>query len=225
MYSEVRELLESYEVNSTHLVVRSGTISDGIWTGDVSEFHKGDLTPFGRILMIGFDTVTCENPITETTLKVKVYDYVSDDFIDKTYQEQVKPIVDRYAPRGENEEWCDREDNDRIYLSRHPVTDVEILEGGAIRSIDYRQGIVYGIFSPHVKVKYTSTIGEDVHRAEVLLTASFILGFIGASTGGGSLNVQGYGRNYGARGKYHDVRQELDRNAYQLLQKYVVGMV
>jgi len=66
---------------------------------------------------------------------------------------------------------------------------------------------------------------DDLARAVVMLTASFALGFIGSRTGGGSLNVQGYGRNYGARGKFTDVRSDLDKYAYSICKKYVSGMI
>lgn len=225
MHDEVRELLEQYELNTTHLVIKRGTIEDGKIFCDTNGVHVGDDTNFGKITEIGFDFIACENPITDT-LKVKVYDYVSDAFIDKTFEEQVKPIVLRYAPLEVTE--CEeqvRSQAGRIYLSHRDIHDILEIEGG-IAHIDRQLGIIDGDFREYVKVRYTYG-GQyaDVHRACVLLTASFVLGFIGSSTGGGSLNVQGYGRNYGARGKYHDIRQELDRNAYQLLQKYVVGIV
>jgi len=226
MHAEVRELLEQYELNTTHLVVKSGTVADGKLECDPNGVHVGDLTQYGKIVEIGLDTIECEEPITESPLKVKVYDYVSDAFIDKTFEEQVKPIVLRYAPLEVTE--CEeqvRSQAGRIYFSHRGIVDILEIEGNIIR-IDKEMGYADGDFREYVKVKYTYG-GEfaDVHRACVLLTASFVLGFIGSSTGGGSLNVQGYGRNYGARGKYHDVRQEFDRNAYQLLQKYVVGIV
>lgn len=226
MYAEVRELLEQYELNTTHLVVKSGIVTDGKLECDPNGVHVGDLTQYGKIVEIGLDTIRCENPIIESPLKVKVYDYVSDAFIDKTFEEQVKPIVLRYAPLEVTE--CEeqvRSQAGRIYFSHRGIIDVLEIEGSIIR-IDKQMGYADGDFREYVKVKYTYG-GQfaDVHRACVLLTASFVLGFIGSSTGGGSLNVQGYGRNYGARGKYHDIRQELDRNAYQLLQKYVVGIV
>ena len=225
MHDEVRELLEQYELNTTHLVVKSGTVEDGKIFCDTNGVHVGDDTNFGKIIEIGFDFIVCENPITDT-LKVKVYDYVSDAFIDKTFEEQVKPIVLRYAPLEVTE--CEeqvRSQAGRVYFSHRGIVDILEIEG-SITHIDKLMGYADGDFREYVKVKYTYG-GEfaDVHRACVLLTASFVLGFIGSSTGGGSLNVQGYGINYGARGKYHDIRQELDRNAYQLLQKYVVGIV
>lgn len=225
MYAEVRELLEQYELNTTHLVVKTGTVEDGKIFCDTNGVHVGDDTNFGKITEIGLDFIACENPITDT-LKVKVYDYVSDAFIDKTFEEQVKPIVLRYAPLEVTE--CEeqvRSQAGRIYFSHRGIVDILEIEGSIVR-IDKQMGYADGDFREYVKVRYTYG-GEfaDVHRACVLLTASFVLGFIGSSTGGGSLNVQGYGRNYGARGKYHDIRQEFDRNAYQLLQKYVVGIV
>ena len=225
MHDEVREFLEQYELNTTHLVIKRGTVEDGKIFCNTNGVHVGDDTNFGKITEIGLDFIACENPITDT-LKVKVYDYVSDTFIDKTFEEQVKPIVLRYAPLDICE--CTervRSQAGRVYFSHRGIIDILEIEGSTTH-IDKQMGYADGDFREYVKVRYTYG-GQfaDVHRACVLLTASFVLGFIGSSTGGGSLNVQGYGRNYGARGKYHDIRQELDRNAYQILQKYVVGIV
>ena len=225
MHSEVRELLEAYELNTSHLVMKSGILADGKLTCDTSGIHVGDETPYGRITSLDFEVV-CERPITELPLRVKVYDYVTDSFIDKTFEEQVKPIVLRYAPLEATE--CEEQLQShygRVYLSHRDIIDILEVDGGTF-DVDKKQGILMGSFPPLVKVRYTyGGKYADVHRACVLLTASFVLGFIGSTTGGGSLNVQGYGRNYGARGKYNDIRQELDRNAYELLQKHVVGMV
>ena len=225
IHNDVREFLEQYELNTTHLVVKNGTVEDGKIFCDTNGVHVGDDTNFGKITEIGLNFIVCENPITDT-LKVKVYDYVSDAFIDKTFEDQVKPIVLRYAPLDISE--CTeqvRSQAGRIYFSHRGIIDILEIEGN-ITHIDKQMGYADGNFREYVKVRYTYG-GQfaDIHRACVLLTASFVLGFIGSSTGGGSLNVQGYGRNYGARGKYHDIRQEFDRNAYQILQKYVVGIV
>lgn len=225
IHNDVREFLEQYELNTTHLVIKNGTVEDGKIFCDTNGVHVGDDTNFGKITEIGLDFIACENPITGT-LKVKVYDYVSDAFIDKTFEDQVKPIVLRYAPLDISE--CTeqvRSQTGRIYFSHRGIIDILEIEGN-ITHIDKQMGYADGNFREYVKVRYTYG-GQfaDIHRACVLLTASFVLGFIGSSTGGGSLNVQGYGRNYGARGKYHDIRQEFDRNAYQILQKYVVGIV
>lgn len=225
MHDEVRELLEQYDLNTTHLVLKRGTVADGKMYTDTNGVHVGDDTNFGKITEIGVDFIACEQEITGD-LKVKVYDYVSDAFIDRTYEEQVKPIVLRYAPIGETE--CTeqvRSQAGRIYLSHRDIQEILEIEG-SISRIDRKLGIVDGDFRQYVKVRYIyGSDFADVHRACVLLTASFVLGFIGSSTGGGSLNVQGYGRSYGARGKYHDIRQEMDRYAYQILQRHVVGIV
>lgn len=225
MHAEVRSLLEQYELNTFHLVVKSGTIEEGKLYCDTNGVHVGDETNFGEITEVNIDSIACENPITGD-LKVKVYDYVSNEFIDKTFEQQVKPIVARYAPLDVTE--CTetvRSQNGRLYFSHRGIIEVLEIEGNIVR-LEKDMGYADGEFREYVKVKYTyGGQYDDVKRACVLLTSSFVLGFIGASTGGGSLNVQGYGRNYGARGKYHDVRQEFDRVAYQLLQKYVVGII
>jgi hypothetical protein len=79
----------------------------------------------------------------------------------------------------------------------------------------------------NIKVDYTygyADVPDDIKRAVCMLTASFALGMIGSRTGGGSVGVQGYNRSYGARGKYHDARQELDKWAHAILRRYATGM-
>lgn len=75
----------------------------------------------------------------------------------------------------------------------------------------------------NIKVTYTYGWADypvDIKEAITQLTASLCLGFIGARTGGGSLSVQGFSRNFGSRGKYTDIRNDLDRWAHGLLDNY-----
>lgn len=220
---DVRALLEPYHINTSHVVSRSGDLVDGRLYASTDGLHVGDLTPYGKIVSLDF-CIICERPIAKCPLEIKVFDYVSDDFIERTWETQIRPIVERYAPTGltECEEWVKCRDG-KGYLSHRDIVDCDCK---GLSRVDAEQGIIYGSFPDSVLVKY-SYGGEfdDVKRAATLLTASFILGYVGASTGGGSLSVQGYSRNYGARGKWHDTRQEFDRAAYELLQKYVVGIV
>jgi hypothetical protein len=52
-----------------------------------------------------------------------------------------------------------------------------------------------------------------------------LLGFIGARTGGGSLGVSAWNRGYGIRGKYQDIRNDLARQALDILKNYSTGVV
>lgn len=79
----------------------------------------------------------------------------------------------------------------------------------------------------NVKVDYSYGFADvpcDLARAVNLLVASRALGHIGARTGGGSPSVPGIGRNYGPRGKYGDVRIDLERYAAAAVRRYVVGV-
>jgi hypothetical protein len=80
----------------------------------------------------------------------------------------------------------------------------------------------------NIKVDYSygfATCPPDVEEAVNFMVASLALGFLGARTGGGSLSTSGYSRSFGPRGKYTDVRNDLDRSAYVLLKQYFTGMV
>jgi hypothetical protein len=80
----------------------------------------------------------------------------------------------------------------------------------------------------NIKVDYTygyDGIPCDICRAVNMLVASHALAQIGARSGGGSLSVQGYSKNYGSRGKYTDYRNELERYAHAILRRYVMGLI
>lgn len=76
------------------------------------------------------------------------------------------------------------------------------------------------------KIGYTSTaIPNDISEAILYLASEQALGFIAARTGGGALNVQSFGRNYGSRGKWTDIRNDLARQAKSIINKYNSGVV
>jgi len=82
--------------------------------------------------------------------------------------------------------------------------------------------------SYNIKITYsygTATPPDDVKEAMIYLTASRCLTFVGARTGGGSLGIQSHSRNYGSRGKYHDIIQTLDADAHSILRKYSTAVV
>ena len=71
----------------------------------------------------------------------------------------------------------------------------------------------------------SSTIESDLKRAVIKLCAESALGFVGARTGGGSITVQGFSRNFGNRGKYQDIRNDLSRQAWAVIKKYMTSVV
>jgi len=66
---------------------------------------------------------------------------------------------------------------------------------------------------------------EDIKECLIYLASEQALGFIGSRQGGGSVSVQGYGRNYGARGMYQDIRNDLARQAHWILRSYGTSVV
>jgi hypothetical protein len=80
----------------------------------------------------------------------------------------------------------------------------------------------------NIKIDYEygyDNVPPAVCRSVAMLTAAQALVMIGSRSGGGSLSVQGYSKNYGARGKYTDYINELERWADGLLRGYAMGMV
>ena len=80
----------------------------------------------------------------------------------------------------------------------------------------------------NIKIDYSygfTTLPDDLAECVNFLVASMALGFLGARTGGGSVNVPGIGRTYGARGKYSDIRIELERYAVATMRRYIIAIV
>ena len=117
-------------------------------------------------------------------------------------------------------------------LSEIGLGGVQLVEGGIIKAVsNIYEGGTSTIFrrgNRNVKVIYTcgeSDYPSDVKEAILYLAAEQALGFIGARTGGGSISVQGFGRTFGERGKWQDIRNDLKRQAMFLLKSYMTGVV
>jgi hypothetical protein len=79
----------------------------------------------------------------------------------------------------------------------------------------------------NIKIDYEygyADVPAEVCRAVAQLTAAQALAMVGSRSGGGSLSVQGYTKNYGERGKYTDYINELERWADSILRSYVMGL-
>lgn len=109
--------------------------------------------------------------------------------------------------------------------------EVVLAEGILKAKRNYEEAYYLPVFAKgdyNLKIKYTygyTTCPDNVKEAIIYLAAEQILGFIGARTGGGSITAQAYGRNYGPRGKYQDIRNDLARQAYAILQPYMTSVV
>lgn len=145
-------------------------------------------------------------------------------------------------------EWAAGTDTNMLMLNYRPVIsvdyvrrisiggDTEYYDGELSYNIDKDKGIIYSnrIFSKNRKyikdweIKYTygfSELIDPIKQACVMLLAELVLGQIASQTGGGNINVQGVGRQYGRRGIYSDARDELIRRAFQILRRYMSGVV
>ena len=107
-----------------------------------------------------------------------------------------------------------------------------IADQGMIKSIsnitEGNTSLIFGKGNRNIKVTYivgSTTIESDLKKAVIKLCAESALGFIGARTGGGAITVQGFSRNFGTRGKYQDIRNDLSRQAWAVLRKYMTSVV
>lgn len=65
----------------------------------------------------------------------------------------------------------------------------------------------------------------DIKESIIYRTASMILTFISSRSGGGDITIEGYSKSYGSRGKYGQIRDEIDRMSENILRKYITGVV
>ena len=98
---------------------------------------------------------------------------------------------------------------------------VQVLSEGSYSS-SWRKG------NRNIKITYTAGT-EDVpaliKEAALYLASEQVLGYVGARTGGGSISVQGFSRNFGPRGRYQDIRNDLKRQAMAILNLYKTSVV
>lgn len=106
-----------------------------------------------------------------------------------------------------------------------------IADEGIIKSVSniteggYSTLFMKGTKNIKVTYKVGGTISVDLEEAITYLCAEQILGYVGARTGGGSISVQGFSRNFGDRGRYQDIRNDLKRQAMALLKQYTSAVV
>lgn len=107
-----------------------------------------------------------------------------------------------------------------------------ISEEGIIKSkTNFNEGSYDPIFArgnKNIKVTYTYGYAEtpaDLCEAVTIMTAKKILVQIGARTGGGSVSQSSYSRNFGNRGKYTDIINEMDKEFYSIMRKYTTAVV
>ncbi len=78
----------------------------------------------------------------------------------------------------------------------------------------------------NIKVRYTyghNPVPDDIKEALILLTCDATLGFLGSKTGGGSgFGVKELNRSFGNRGKWTELRNDMARQAKQILQSYQI---
>jgi len=155
----------------------------------------------------------------------------------------VKSVTEYYSGNGKN----------ILILNRKPiveVTEIKYVLGGnnlTILNLDnievvtsegilkakrnYEEAYYLPVFAKgdyNIEVTYTygnTSIPDQIKEAVIYLSAEQLLGFLGSATGGGGLSMQSFSRNYGSRGKWQDIRNDLARQAHALLSPYMTEVV
>jgi hypothetical protein len=140
-----------------------------------------------------------------------------------------------------------------LILNRRPLISVDEIFLVSYNDVDTRLGIgnvvllkdegilkAVGVFENYpyisifpkgqnnVKITYTygfATPPNEIKEAMTNFCAEQALGLIGNRTGGGDLTTQGYNRQYGSRGKYTIIRNDLARQGHALIQPYITRVI
>lgn len=80
----------------------------------------------------------------------------------------------------------------------------------------------------NIKITYTygyDTCPDDIYDAILYLAAEQALGQLANRTGGGDISTQGWSRSWGGRSKYTHERNDLRRQAIEIIRGYMTGVV
>lgn len=155
----------------------------------------------------------------------------------------VKQAVEYYSGNGGSVLIVDRrpivslDDIDVVSGADRPlgvsVSNIEVIAEEGILKATWRteERVLLGQFprgTKNIKVTYSygfASMPEEVKQAVIYFTCNRILGHIANKTGGGSLNVQAFSRNYGGLGKYSNERQELSSMAFGAINGRMLSVV
>jgi len=194
---------------------------------DVREYLEG----------YGIETDIISNDWIEKRLARFIVPYV--ESVTRQTFSGISSITEYYSGAGQN----------YLILNRRPIVAVQsiqyvlggnyftVVNMGNIETIsalgilkaksNYEEAYYMPIFARgnfNLKITYTYgylTFPDDIKEACIMLSAEQVLGFIGSRTGGGDISGQAYSRNFGDRGKYTEIRNDLARQAYGILRKYM----
>lgn len=107
-----------------------------------------------------------------------------------------------------------------------------IQEEGILKSrVNFNEGSFDPVFAngkDNIKVRYIygySDTPDDLCEAVLLMTSTRVLNHIGSRTGGGRISQNSYSRDFGPRGKYTDVMNQMDADAFSIIRKYTSAVV
>jgi len=195
----------------------------------------------GTITLSKYDYVQLTSKWLQDRLDKFVVPFV--ERITRQYFSGTRQAVEYYSGNGKNYLILNRKpivslDEIRYVLGGSNFTilnlqniEVILAEGLLKAKRNYEEAYYLPVFARgdyNIKITYTygyTNCPDPVKEAIIYLASEQALGFLGARTGGGSLSMQSYSRNYGTRGKFQDIRNDLSRQAHALLQPYMTSVV
>jgi len=119
--------------------------------------------------------------------------------------------------------------SNQFYIS--PLAIQQIPDEGILKArANFNEANYVPIFARGVKnLRVTYSYGmtdypADIKHAIKCFVAEKMLGHIANRTGGGTISIQAFSRNYGSRGKFSDIRNELARDGHAIMRKYMTGV-
>lgn len=87
------------------------------------------------------------------------------------------------------------------------------------------EGYYFSIFprgEDNLRITYTygNQLDDSLTQAIIFLACNSVLALLADRTGGGSINTEGWSRDFGNMGKYTNLRKRLDRMAHSILKDY-----
>jgi|GEM_PF-4901652 len=109
---------------------------------------------------------------------------------------------------------------------------LELIQGAGIVKVksglsEYYNYRTFPKGNDNIKITYKcgGVVNNDLALAIKKLTCVLILDLIEGRTGGGSLTVQSFGRDYGNMGKYSNIRKRLYYQAMNIIRRYSTAVV
>jgi hypothetical protein len=132
-------------------------------------------------------------------------------------------VLELHSGKGKRKLMLDRPDAQSVTVQTNSGTLLPEIKPGGFLLLPHGQTFPRG--KDNLEVTLTTEPNVDAEIAAAYLTAADALGGDAEATGGGSLSVISWSRNYGSRGKFSDTRNDFAQKASNILRRYAGKVV